>query len=210
MSPPLAADILASVLRWIMGIGLGSTSALLLYFLGLALAVLRGPLGRIVDFVRAIPILALLPLFTQTIGISELGRVAVIAWATGLPVYVVIADLARTDTDRETMLMAGGLDRGELLRWLYAPTLGHAFQTALRQSLGIGWISVVAAEMLGVNESGFLSGGLGHRVMHLAEVGDYTGMMVAICMFGVLGIASSALLDRLVAMGRRWAGLDLG
>ena len=174
---------------------MGTIFAVLLYLAGTASPRARLPLSWLVDFLRAIPVIALVQVFFAMFGTDEIGKFLMIAWATAFPIYVHLLQAAAPSPGQRLVFAAAQLSRGETFRWLHAPLLGSAAIGGVRIALGIGWISVVAAEMLGVFDNGPWSGGLGAGVTRLSEVPNYPAMAIWLAAFGVLGLGSAALFD---------------
>ncbi|HYJ82428.1 MAG TPA: ABC transporter permease subunit [Allosphingosinicella sp.] len=209
MIEALLLDSMWSSLRWLIGIGMGVAAAILLYLFGVAMRRARRPVSIVVDFLRAIPVIALVQAFFALFGTDEIGKFLMIAWATAFPIYVHLLQAAAPTHEERLVFAAADLSRGETLRWLHAPLLASAAIGGIRIALGIGWISVVAAEFLGVFDSGPWSGGLGEGVIRLSEIPDYPAMTVWLAAFGVLGLGSAALFDWGSRKVARRIGLDV-
>src|SRR4051794_28774120 len=96
----LLYDIFLSVLRW--GVGflggsvLGLTFALILYFFPKPGWFLQ----PILNYLRAIPVLALVPVVQLNFGISVWGNFALVGWAVTFPVWLsVLTVLQREQTE---------------------------------------------------------------------------------------------------------------
>jgi NitT/TauT family transport system permease protein len=60
-------------------------------------------------------------------------------------------------------------------------------------SIGIGWLCVVAAELIGTYSQGFWSGGLGYKLYIAHNNNDWYMVLTSLALFGILGIFSSTL-----------------
>ena len=205
----LLLDALWSSLRWLMGIGIGTIAAVSLYLLGVSFCAVRRPISLSADFFRAIPVIALVQAFFAFFGPAEVGKFLMIAWATAFPIYVHILHAAVIGPEERLIFLAGRATSRERLIWLQLPLLSAAVLGGLRIAVGIGWISVVAAEMLGVFDSGPWSGGLGYGVTRLSEISDYPAMTVYLAVFGILGLGSAAVFEWLARAISRATRLDL-
>lgn len=209
MIETLMTDAAWSSLRWLIGIGLGTMAAIFLYLLGIALGSARRPVSLVVDFLRAIPVIALVHAFFALFGTAESGKFLMIAWATAFPIYVHIVHAAVLGREERLIFLAARASWREMLVLNHLPLLFAAILGGLRIALGIGWISVVAAEMLGVFDSGPWSGGLGQRVTRLSEIPNYPLMAVYLGTFGILGLGSAAMLEWLSKAVVRSIRLDI-
>jgi NitT/TauT family transport system permease protein len=68
--------------------------------------------------------------------------------------------------------------------------------TGLRLALGVAWIVLVPAEMLGVDS------GLGFEVLSARDNMDYAGLAAVMLLIGLLGFAMDALMQLAF---KRWA-----
>lgn len=85
-----------------------------------------------------------------------------------------------------------GLSRTELFRRVVFPASMPQIITSIRLALGVGWIVVVAAEMLGVNS------GLGYLVMDARNMGMRYDLVVgAMICIGLIGILLDVAVRRL-------------
>lgn len=209
MTETLLIDAAFSSLRWLIGIGIGTCAAILLHLVGVALRGAQRPVSIGVDFLRAIPVIALVQAFFVLFGTDETGKFLMIGWATAFPIYVHIVHATVIRPEERLVFLAGRASGMEMLRWIHLPLLYAAILGGLRIALGIGWISLVAAEMLGVFDNGPWSGGLGYRVTRVSEIPDYSTMAVCLAMFGILGLGSAALFNWLSRAAVRATRLDI-
>jgi ABC-type nitrate/sulfonate/bicarbonate transport system permease component len=64
-------------------------------------------------------------------------------------------------------------------------------------AIGIGWLVVVASEMIGTYSEGFWRGGLGYRLFRAYEHNDPNTMFFVLALFGGLGILSATIWERI-------------
>jgi sulfonate transport system permease protein len=158
-------------------------------------AVLAGrwaaPLGLSLHALRALPILGLLPLVQYAFGINELGKVLLISVAALFPVYFASLNALRGRTLDEqiffTALRTPVWQQVQLDLW---PRLRRGLIQGVEVSIGLAWITVVAAESIGTFNTGFWSGGLGHKLFTAFDVNNVGAGLVALGLFGLLGLSS--------------------
>jgi sulfonate transport system permease protein len=78
------------------------------------------------------------------------------------------------------------------------PAALPAYVVALRSGLGLGWMFVVAAELMGASE------GLGYLLVDGQQLGKPAQIVAAIIAFAVLGKLTDSLLAILTAPLLRW------
>lgn len=153
------ADTIASLWRLGLGLGIATTSALLV---GLALGALppvRATFGPLVTAVAVIPPIALLPILFIVFGLGETAKVALIV--VGVAPFM-IRDVAGHigALPREQVIKAltlGANSWGVVLRVALPQALPRLFE-ALRLSLGPAWVFLISAEAIAADV------GLGYRI----------------------------------------------
>ena len=147
---------------------------------------------------RAIPSIAWVPLFILWLGIFEAAKVTLIAVGVFFPVYLnLMAGIA--DVDRR-LVEVGRVYRFSsltLIRRVLIPATLPAYITGLRGGLGLGWMFVVAAEIMGASE------GLGFLLIDGEQTGRPATIIAAILLFAILGKLTDLALAQL---GRRVLG----
>lgn len=133
-------------------------------FIGTVLAVV---LGSIVGFYRkaerifdpmiqafkSIPSLAWVPLFILWMGIGEPSKISLIAVGVFFPVYLnVVSGILNVDRKLIEVGKVAGFSHYELVRRIILPASLPSFFTGLRSGLGLGWMFVVAAELMGASK----------------------------------------------------------
>lgn len=196
---PTFQDIELTSLRWLLGICAGVLIAFLISVLELLLA-RRGSmrpfawlLSKARDFLRALPVIALVPI-VQSLGVRERWKIALIAWAVMFPIWVSIRQsLVNEMVDTSLALAAAGVSRREMLLCYQVPKMLSGLLRGVEISIGIGWISVVAAEWVGTFTPGFWAGGLGFRIQVAHDANNWVGMFACLGLFGALGVSTAIL-----------------
>lgn len=115
---------------------------------------------------------------------------ALIALAAVWPVVLGVAGGVRAlDPGLRRVARSLGATRWEAFRSTAAPALAAPTTGAIRVALGIAWVVLVPAEMLGV------SNGLGYAVLNARDNLDYAALAATMFAIGALGF----LLDRIVS-----------
>ena len=178
--------------------------------LGLAIALLAGvPLGLLVggaravdaavspafQFLRMISPLSWMPVVVMALGVGDRSVVFLLAFAGVWPILLSTAAGVR-QLDARWILLARSLaaTRAEMLTRVVLPGAVSSMLTGLRLSIGIVWIVLVPAEMLGVNA------GLGYFILDTRDRLAYSELLATVLVIGVLGFA----LDTLARWLHRW------
>ncbi len=159
----------------------------------------------IFEILRPIPPLAWIPLayilfaaFPNPIQISQLFIVFIGAF---FPCLVSVFDSARnTPSELIEMAKAFGADDKLILKSIVLPNSLQGISTGIRVGLGVGWMCIIAAEM--VATSGV---GLGYFIMVMYEVGGRVAYILAgIAMIGIIGYAMNFILLKLEGRLMPW------
>jgi sulfonate transport system permease protein len=198
-SGQLQEFILASVSRAVMGVSLGVT-------VGLLLGVAAGltPTGEeLVDptmqMLRAVPFLALVPLFISWFGIDEKFKVALIASSSAFPMYA-YSYLGVRNVDRKMVEAARGFGlRGfHLLRKVILPSALPNLLMALRICLSISVVGLIAAEQVGTTK------GIGYLVLLAKQYYRQDYMLLCVVLYAVLGLCFDLFIRTLERVTMPW------
>jgi ABC-type nitrate/sulfonate/bicarbonate transport system permease component len=171
----LARTSLACLVAWSTGVGLG--------YLLWARPRLERLTAPAVNFVRAISPFAWLPLAVVWFGLGE-APVAFVLLVALLPPCLVAARDAFAQVDRDYVDEARvlGAEGTHLFGGVMLPLALPALLTLLRVAWALGWGTVVAAEMLGVDR------GLGFRLLDFRFLVQYGPMLVYLVVMGLVGV----------------------
>jgi len=139
------------------------------------------------------------PLFILWLGIFETSKVALIAIGVFFPVYLgVMGAILSVDRKIVEVGRAFRLSGPAMIRRILLPAVLPAYVLALRVGLGLGWMFVVAAELIGASE------GLGYLLLDGQQLGKPAQILAAIVVFAVLGKATDWLIEIAAAPLLRW------
>ncbi|WP_262265093.1 taurine ABC transporter permease TauC [Pantoea dispersa] len=168
--------------------------------MGLSPAV-RGLLDPLIELYRPVPPLAYLPLMVIWFGIGETSKILLIYLAIFAPVTLsTLAGVKNTQQVRIRAAQALGATRGQLLRFVILPGALPEILTGLRIGLGVGWSTLVAAELIAATR------GLGFMVQ---SAGEYLATDVVLAGIAVIALIAFSLELGLRALQRRltpWNG----
>ena len=150
-----------------------------------------------IQFVRMISPLSWAPVAVALLGVGSAPVVFLVAAAAIWPILLgTSAAVASIDQRFIAVAHTLGASRREMIRTVLIPSVQPAVLQSVRMALGIAWVVLVPAEMLGVTS------GLGYEILNARDRLAYDEMLVVILVIGVLGAAIDAL-ARLLLTPRR-------
>src|SRR3984957_10787891 len=129
---------------------------------------------------RSVPSIAWVPLFLLWLGIQETSKVALISVGALFPVYLNIS-VAMRHIDHK-LLEVGRLYRlnsFQMVRRLILPAVLPEYIVGLRSGLGLAWMFVVAAELLGA------SSGIGYLMVDGEMTGRAAIILASVILFAI-------------------------
>lgn len=152
----------------------------------------------IVNFLRMISPLAWAPIVIVAFGIGDAPVLFLIAITAVWPLALgTAAGVKAVSPGLKELAESLGATRRERLRFVTSPVVKANVLTSLRLALGVAWIVLVPAEMLGVDS------GLGYAVLNARDQLDYAALGGAVLMIGVTGFAIDALFRRILRVDPR-------
>ncbi|MCQ8229326.1 taurine ABC transporter permease TauC [Pantoea trifolii] len=168
--------------------------------MGLSPAI-RGLLDPLIELYRPVPPLAYLPLMVIWFGIGETSKILLIYLAIFAPVTLsTLAGVKNAQQVRIRAAQALGASRWQLLRFVILPGALPEILTGLRIGLGVGWSTLVAAELIAATR------GLGFMVQ---SAGEFLATDVVLAGIAVIALIAFGLELGLRALQRRltpWNG----
>jgi taurine transport system permease protein len=189
---PLWEHVGISVFRVLTGVVLGALVGVPLGFaMGLS-SVARGLFDPVVEFMRPIPPLALIPLIILWFGIDETAKVFLLFLAA-LFIMTIAARAGASGVSIAKVHAAYslGASQGQVLRHVILPNALPEIFTGLRTAMGVCWGTVVAAELVAADR------GLGSMIMIAKNFLQTDTVVIGIVIIGLIGYAIELLM--------RWA-----
>lgn len=200
MLPQLPGAIQYSMTMILSGFALGTGAGVLL---GLAMAyswVVRFAAESITDFLRPVPIFALIPLFILWFGIGMMPQIALIAFGCFV---IVVVNTSEAIRNVKPLYMQAAYTLGAKRRYAYRtvivpaiiPEVIGAVRVAAAASFGLD----VAAEFLGAQQ------GLGHLMINNQLYLRTEGILIPIIVFSLLALMLDTVLRRSGDYLTRWS-----
>jgi sulfonate transport system permease protein len=198
-SGDLVRHIAATLWRVGLGFAFGLVAGTLLGAISGYWSLARRLLDPTVQAIRAIPSLAWVPLFILWLGIFETSKIALIAVGVFFPVYLgVMGAILSVDRKIVEVGRTFRLSGPAMIRRILLPAVLPAYVVSLRVGLGLGWMFVVAAELIGASE------GLGYLLLDGQQLGKPAQILAAIVIFAILGKLTDWLIEVGAAPFLRW------
>jgi taurine transport system permease protein len=180
-----------SVYRVLSGVIYGALVGIPLGFaMGLS-PVARGLFDPIVEFMRPIPPLALIPLVILWFGIDETAKIFLLFLAALFIMTIAarsgVSSVAITKVHAAYTL---GASRLQILRRVILPNALPEIFTGLRTAMGVCWGTVVAAELVAADQ------GVGSMIMIAKNFLQTDTVVIGIVIIGLIGYA--------IELGMRW------
>ena len=132
-------------------------------------------------------------------GIFETSKITLIAVGVFFPVYLgVMGAIMSVDRKLVEVGRAFRLSSSAMVRRILLPAVLPHYVIALRSGLGLGWMFVVAAELLGASE------GLGYLLIDGQQLGKPAEIVAAIVAFAIIGKISDWIIVIATAPLLRW------
>ncbi|MBB4133687.1 NitT/TauT family transport system permease protein [Gordonia humi] len=148
---------------------------------------LERAVSPLVSFLRMISPLSWAPIAVMVFGIGNQPVIFLIAIAAVWPIVInTAAGVAAIDPGFLAVARSFDASRSELVIHVVVPAIRGHVQTGVRVALGIAWVVLVPAEMLGVRS------GLGYQILNARDQLAYDQVMAVIVVIGVLGFVLDA------------------
>jgi len=195
----LQRNTLVTLARVAAGFGIGVAVATMLGAAAGYSPLVRRLLDPSLQALRAIPSIAWVPLFILWLGIFEASKITLIAVGVFFPVYLgLMGAIQSVDRKLVEVGRAFRLSDIEMVRRILLPAVLPAYMISLRSGLGLGWMFVVAAELMGASE------GLGYLLIDGQQLGKPAEIVAAIVAFAIVGKATDWLIVLAAAPFLRW------
>ncbi len=199
----LGQHISASLMRVLSALTLSLITAISLgIFMGLN-PIVRAVFAPLIDFYRPIPPLAYLPLIVIWFGIGEFSKILLIFLAIFAPLVISSAEsVRRIDSNRIQAVRCLGASRFQVIRFVVLPSIFPDLVTGLRIALGMGWSTLVAAELIAANH------GLGFMVQSASQFLATDVVIAGILLIALIALVIELGLRRVQKQFANWSIYD--
>ncbi|MEM9707339.1 MAG: ABC transporter permease subunit [Pseudomonadota bacterium] len=185
--------VVGFVLGALVGIPLGYAMGLSNWF--------RGWFDPIVEVMRPVPPLALIPLVIIWAGIGEVGKIVLLflaaLWIMAIAARAGVSGVNITKVHAAYSL---GASKWQLLRHVIVPNSLPEIFTGARVAMGVCWGTVVAAELVAAEK------GVGMMIMTASKFQNTSVVITGIILIGVIGLGIDVLIRLAERMLVPWKG----
>ena len=144
------------------------------------------------EIFRPIPAIAWIPLVSIWFGVGEASKITIVFLGAVMPIvvntYTGVSMVPKLLTDAAKSF---GASHGQLLTDIVLPSSLQAIFAGIKTALGIGWMVVLAAEMISAKS------GLGFLIIRGSDSDDIALTMVSMVFIGVIGALLSTVCNLL-------------
>jgi taurine transport system permease protein len=172
--------------------------------IGLAMGInrlARGVFDPPIEFYRPVPPLAYLPLMIVWFGIGETSKVLLIFLAIFAPVAIgARSGVKSAMIEQIHAAYSLGASRWQVLRQVILPSATPEIITAVRIGMGVGWTTLVAAEMVAATS------GVGFMVLTASEFLQTDTVIMGIIIIAMIAYAFDLAMRKLETRLVPWKG----
>jgi NitT/TauT family transport system permease protein len=198
----LPLDVVMSTRRVFAGVVVGVALAVPTGFVLGWYRQIRAFIEPLINFFRALPPIALIPLVIIYFGVDELAKTVILFYASFFAgVIVMYEGIAQTNPIYVRVARTLGASDGEIFRRIIVPVAVPHILTALRVALGVAWATLVASELIAAQQ------GLGALIQNAGSFFQLDVIYVGIICIGLIALLMDlglrAIARRLVSWQER-------
>jgi NitT/TauT family transport system permease protein len=200
----LPMDVLMSARRVFLGVLCGIAAAVPIGFVLGWYKGIRTFIDPLINFFRALPPIALIPLVIVYFGVDELAKTVILFYASFFAgVIVMYEGISQISPIYVRVSRTLGATDGEIFRRVIVPLAVPHILTALRVALGVAWATLVASELIAAQQ------GLGALIQNAGSFFQLDIIYVGIICIGfvalIMDTALRAIAKRFVSWQERIA-----
>jgi len=199
LSGELGTHLLISIQRAALGFLLGGSLGL---FMGLFVGLKKRAeqfFDPSLQMLRTVPHLAITPLFILWFGFGEVSKVLLIALGAFFPLYVnTFLGVRSVDSKLFDVAKVLEFNRVHQFTKLIIPSAMPNILLGLRLSLGVAWLGLVVAELMGSSE------GIGYMIQDARQFSRTAAVFVGIIIFAIVGKLVDSVVRILEERLLRW------
>jgi len=203
----LLIDVVDSVKRVLIGFTLGSLVGIIVaIFMGLNRAS-QEYLGFIIEILRPIPPIAWIPITILWFGIGDTPAYYLVGLGAFFPVFTnTMKAIKGIESKYVHLALSLGATKSIVFRKVLIPMVLPDLMIGLRVGLGVGWIIVITAEMVGAQS------GLGYMIQLNRIMLQMPNVIVGMIAIGIIGLllsfAMNFIEDLIIPWQKRMATIE--
>lgn len=195
----LIADLIYSLKRVLIGITLGSLLGILVAILLGLNKTLQDYIGFIIEVIRPIPPIAWIPIAILWFGIGDKPAYFLVSLGAFFPVFTnTIKAIKKIESKYVNLALSLGASKLLVFRKILIPIVIPDLMTGLRVGVGVGWIIVITAEMVGAQS------GLGYMIQLNRVMLQMPNVIVGMITIGIAGLILSFTMNFVEGMIIPW------
>lgn len=195
----LGEALAASGTRWLVGMVLGSTVAVVAAVAAGCCARIGGWVLPWVHLLYPVPKIALLPLFVLWLGIGEWPKSVIIALGAFFPVFINTWNgIRRLPVRYDEVVAVYPVGMGYYLRHILLPATAPAIFVGLKLAAGSALVLLVAAEMLAADT------GIGALILHYGDLMLTAPLLACVAVLAAAGLCIQYILGQAERYFVRW------
>ncbi|WP_424767903.1 ABC transporter permease [Paenibacillus sp. sgz302251] len=199
VSGELFGNLSISLYRALTGFLLGGSLGLLSGILAGLFRKFEETVDPSVQMLRTIPHLAITPLFILWFGIGEESKVLLIALGAFFPLYInTFTGIRGVDSKLFEVAKVLEFSKIKLVSKLIIPAALPSILLGLRLSIGVSWLGLVVAELMGSSE------GVGYMINDARQFSRTDVVIVGILIFAIVGKLSDSFVRFLEKKMLKW------
>ena len=156
-------------------------------------------LEPMLEFIRHIPPISLIPLLILWMGIGEAPKITIIILATFFPVFLnTVSGIMNADVKLREVGTVFNLTDRDILTRITLPQALPSIMVGLQLGLGYSWRSLIGAELIAA------STGIGYMIIEAEQLSRPDIIMVGIFAIGILGYAVDYFFLKLTNRFIKW------
>lgn len=194
------SDLWVSFVRVTVGFLLSAMAALPIGILMGSFKPIEAIVQPVTEFVRYVPVPALIPILMVTLGIGEESKWALIFIGTYFQLVLMVADeVRRVPYELLQVAQTLGATQGEIIRRVLWRSAMPGIFDALRLCNGWAWTYLIVAELVAANE------GLGFRILKFSRFLQTPKIWVYLILLGSIGLLIDLMFRALNRRLFKWA-----
>lgn len=193
------SDIVPSLARMFAGFAIAAVAGVGLGTLFGRLLALARAFNPVMQFGRALPATALVPVSIVLLGIGDIPKVALIAFVTFFPILLNTIDGVRNvDPVMEDVCRSFGLTRAQRFLNVQLPAAGPQILAGMRVALSVAFVMMVVTELVAATN------GIGYVTLLAQQSFQISLMWSGMLLLGILGVLINGIFVAVEGRLLRW------
>lgn len=189
----LIQNVSVSIIRVLIGF---SISFMLAFPLGVFLGIKKGAhkhLKLILEFLRHVPPLSLIPMLILWFGIGEISKIIIIVLASFFPIFLNVLK-GITSCDKKLLEVGDcfGFNSREKFLKIILPNAILDIFVGMKIGFGYSWRAIIGAELIAA------SSGLGYMILDAQQLSRSDKVIVGILTIGIMGCLTDYLFIKII------------